>query len=158
MTTLLNRIRFDFFCSSVSFFNNRRLETRSSRRRSSTVDFHQLATRRSSLAVRRTDLVNFEAPRRMSLLEVKINGETATKSNRIHSNSTSDRVGEKSSTNSDEPSAGNLSKKDSLGDQSVSSDQNDETNENFNQTTRATIRRASQVQTKRSRETLPHKV
>lgn len=51
-------------------------EIRSSRRRSSTIDFPQLSARRSSLAFRKSDQLTVDPSlRRASLFEVKINGE-----------------------------------------------------------------------------------
>ncbi|CAF4006607.1 unnamed protein product [Rotaria sp. Silwood2] len=51
-------------------------EVRSFRRRSSTIDFPQLATRRSSLAFRKNEQNNIDNnTRRMSLLESKVNGD-----------------------------------------------------------------------------------
>ncbi len=51
-------------------------EPRSSRRRSSTIDFTALANRRSSLAFRKSEQTHIDLnTRRMSLLEVKANGE-----------------------------------------------------------------------------------
>lgn len=51
-------------------------EIRSSRRRSSTVDFPSLAGRRSSLAFRKSEQFNIDPNlRRMSLFEPKANGE-----------------------------------------------------------------------------------
>jgi hypothetical protein len=51
-------------------------EPRSSRRRSSTIDFPALTGRRSSLAFRKNEQSNMDLnTRRMSMLEAKANGE-----------------------------------------------------------------------------------
>jgi hypothetical protein len=51
-------------------------EARSSRRRSSTMDFPQITGRRSSLAFRKNEQIAIDNnTRRMSLLEPKANGE-----------------------------------------------------------------------------------
>ncbi len=53
-------------------------ESRSSRRRSSTIDFAALSGRRSSLAFWKNDQTNIDLnTRRMSLLEAKANGEAS---------------------------------------------------------------------------------
>jgi hypothetical protein len=46
------------------------------RRRSSAIDFPQTGTRRSSLAFRKNEQINVDNTRRMSLLELKPNGES----------------------------------------------------------------------------------
>lgn len=57
---------------------SRHPEIRSSfRRRSSAFDFPQTNTRRSSLAFRKNDQVNVDNARRLSLLELKANGEAS---------------------------------------------------------------------------------
>ncbi len=46
------------------------------RRRSSVIDFPQTGPRRASLAFRKSEQVNVDNTRRMSLLELKANGES----------------------------------------------------------------------------------
>lgn len=64
------------FGTRLMTFSSRHPEPRSSyRRRSSVIDFPQLTGRRSSLAFRKSDQVNYDNTRRMSLLESKANGD-----------------------------------------------------------------------------------
>lgn len=59
-----------------NFVFSRHPEPRSSRRRSSTIDFPPLSGRRSSLAFRKNEQISIDLnTRRMSLLESKVNGE-----------------------------------------------------------------------------------
>jgi hypothetical protein len=59
----------------LNFF--RHPEPRSSfRRRSSVIDFSQTNARRSSLAFRKNEQINVDNARRLSLLELKENGES----------------------------------------------------------------------------------
>ena len=74
-------------------------DSRTIRRRSSTVDFYPLTARRSSLAGKKNDSINFDNPRRMSLLEVKINGESNKSSKNL---ALKVSVGYRSSTGNDD--------------------------------------------------------
>ncbi|CAF3419168.1 unnamed protein product [Rotaria sp. Silwood1] len=126
--------------------DHRHPEARSSfRRRSSIFDFPQTAIRRSSLAFRKSDQINYDDTRRRSLLELKPNGELnknlknlVVKYNDIHESVITD-----------------------LSPKRTTSEQNNNVSgskESVNQL-RPTFftHRLSQVQTKKSRDSIPYK-
>ncbi|CAF1299871.1 unnamed protein product, partial [Rotaria sordida] len=136
--------------------NHKHPEIRSFRRRSSTIDYSQLTTRRSSLAVRRNEQHNNtdnNNTRRMSLLESKLNGDLNKNSRTLIVQY--DNIAESIVTD--------LHTKMNSSDEFQQNIDNN-SNENTARTQRSSsvsqafaLRRQSQTLTKKSRESIPHK-
>ncbi|CAF4224466.1 unnamed protein product [Rotaria socialis] len=134
--------------------NHKHPEARSSRRRSSTIDFPQLAARRSSLAFRRSDPTSTDNnnSRRMSLLEQKPNGDLNKTFKTLIVQY--DNIAESVITD--------LHTKSSFSEE-LPQNFDDYSNENVNQSQRPSIpqtfsfRRNSQIQQKKRRDSIPIK-
>lgn len=130
--------------------NHQHPEPRSSRRRSSTIDFPPLTGRRSSLAFRKTEQINTDhKQRRMSLLDSKSNGEAMKNFKNLIVKY----------DNIEESIVTDLHKTVNSTEQKQENSDENNSNETVNQYQRSNLpqQRCTQIPTKKSRESIPYK-